>query len=149
MRGFLKTLMASTLLSGCVHMSSISTTSIPVDRSTEVYAESERLMFFYLNFDNSYVDYMVEDLAAQCPDGRVEGILTKQEFVVYIPLFFNEVRVSASGFCVARPVPVQPTNRLPLPPPPEASPTIPSIPEAMTAPAPAPDAPAESEDSTP
>ena len=95
MRGFLKTLMASMLLTGCVHMSSISTTSIPVDRSNEVYAESERFMFFYLNFDNSYVDYMVEDLAAQCPDGRVEGILTKQEFVVYLPLFFNAVRVSA------------------------------------------------------
>ena len=145
MRGVFKTLMASTLLSGCVHMSSISTTSIPVDRSTEVYSYSERFMFFYLNFDNTYVDYMVEDLAAQCPDGRVEGILTKQEFVVYIPLFFNAVRVSASGFCVARPAPVRPPTH--LPPRPEGPAPAP---EAAPAPAPTPaPAPAESEDSTP
>ena len=88
------------LTSGCVHMASISTTTIPADRESPVEAEAERFMFLLLNFDNNYVFRLTEDLAKQCPDGRVEGILTKQESIIYFPLIAHGVRVSASGFCV-------------------------------------------------
>ncbi len=88
------------LTSGCVHMASISTTTIPADRESPVEAEAERFMFLLLNFDNNYVFRLTEDLAKQCPDGRVEGILTKQESIIYFPLIAHGVRVSAAGFCV-------------------------------------------------
>ena len=88
------------LTSGCVHMASISTTTIPADRESPVEAEAERFMFLLLNFDNNYVFRLTEDLAKQCPDGRVEGILTKQESITYFPLIAHGVRVSATGFCV-------------------------------------------------
>ena len=88
------------LASGCVHMTSISTTSVPVDREHRVEAEAERFMFMWMNFDNDYVYQLTEDLAEQCPDGRVEGILTKQERIIYFPVVAHAVRVSAGGFCV-------------------------------------------------
>jgi hypothetical protein len=88
------------LCSGCVHMRSISTTSIPVERDNAVESTGYRFLFLMINFKNDYVNEMTKDLAQQCPDGRVEGILTKQENIVYFPLFAHAVRVSATGFCV-------------------------------------------------
>ena len=45
----------------------------------------------------------------QCKDGRVEGILTKQEDIIYFPLFAHAVQVSATGYCEVGtpPAPVQ------------------------------------------
>ena len=42
--------------SGCVHMHSLSTTSVPADRTKEVEAEGYRFIFLLLNFDNRYVN---------------------------------------------------------------------------------------------
>ena len=111
---FLAVSVAAALLSGCVHMSSISTTSVPVDRSKPVYAEAEKFMFLWINFSNDYVDFLTEDLAAQCPNGRVEGVLTKQENILVFPVG-SEVRVSASGFCVNAPASSAPAGPSPAP----------------------------------
>lgn len=94
---------------GCVHMSAVSTTSIPADRRQPVEATSYRFLFLLMNFDNNYVDELTQDLANQCKDGRVEGILTKQEDIMYFPLFAHAVQVSATGYCVVGmpPAPVQ------------------------------------------
>lgn len=97
-------LLLSLLCSGCVHMRSISTTSIPVERDHAVESTGYRFLFLMINFKNDYVNEMTKDLAQQCPDGRVEGILTKQEDIMYFPLFAHAVRVSATGFCVKPPV---------------------------------------------
>ncbi|MFN8792620.1 MAG: hypothetical protein ACK5Y2_14285 [Bdellovibrionales bacterium] len=59
-------------------------------------------MFMLFNFDNKYVDSMVMDLARQCPQGRVEGILTKFETVTYFPLIAYRLQATAQGYCVAR-----------------------------------------------
>jgi hypothetical protein len=93
-------LLLSLLCSGCVHMRSISTTSIPVERDNAVESTGYRFLFLMINFKNDYVNEMTKDLAGQCPDGRVEGILTKQEDIMYFPLFAHAVRVSATGYCV-------------------------------------------------
>lgn len=87
-------------LGGCVHMASVSTTSIPIEREKPVEAEGYRFIFLFLNFDNKYVNRLTRDLADECPDGRVEGILTKQEDIVYFPILAHAVRVTATGFCV-------------------------------------------------
>jgi len=93
-------LLLGLLFSGCVHMRSISTTSIPAARDKAIQAEAYRFLFLLINFNNQYVDTLTRDLAQQCPDGRVEGILTKQEDIVYFPFFAHAVRVTATGFCV-------------------------------------------------
>ena len=93
-------LLLVTLCTGCVHMRSMSTTSIPAERSTPIEAKAYRFLFLMINFDNKYINGMTKDLAQQCPNGRVEGILTKQEDIMYFPLFAHAVRVTATGFCV-------------------------------------------------
>lgn len=90
----------SLLATSCVHMRSISTTSIPVERDNTVETQAYRFLFLLINFDNNYIDQMTRDLAKQCPDGRVEGILTKHEDIMYFPLFAHAVRVTATGYCV-------------------------------------------------
>jgi hypothetical protein len=87
------------LLAGCTHLASVSTTSIPATRGKKVKAESHRFIFLLLNFNNSYVDQVVADLAGQCPGGRIEGILTKDESITYFPILAHGRRVSAEGFC--------------------------------------------------
>jgi hypothetical protein len=84
---------------GCTHMRSVSTTSIPAQRDTPVKAEAYRFLFFMVNVDNTYVDSLATDLAKQCPNGRVEGVLTKQEDITYFPLIAHGVRVTATGYC--------------------------------------------------
>ena len=87
-------------LTGCVSLTSVSTTGIPAERGQRVEASESRFLFLFLNFSNAYVDRLTPELARQCPKGRVEGILTKQEFVTYFPLFAHLVRVTATGYCV-------------------------------------------------
>ena len=99
-------LFLSVLFTGCVHMRSMSTTSVPVERSKPIEAEGYRFMLLMINTDNRYIDDLPKDLAAQCPNGRVEGILTKHEDIIYFPLLAHAVRVTASGFCVDAAAPV-------------------------------------------
>lgn len=89
-------------LSGCTHMASISTTSVPVERGKKVSAKAENFIVLGLNFDNDYVNGLTQDLAQQCPEGRVEGILTKMEEITYFPLFAHAVEITATGYCVPR-----------------------------------------------
>ena len=100
---------------GCTHMRSMSTTSIPIDRSEPVEAEAYRFLFLFINFKNHYVNAMTRDLAEQCPDRRVEGILTKQEHIMYFPLLAHAERITATGFCV------DPSPRLDAKPPAETT----------------------------
>ncbi len=88
------------MLANCTHLQSVSTSSIPQQRATKVVAERSKFIFLMFNFNNDYVNDMAEDLARQCPNGKVQGILTKQEFVTYFPLFFNTSKVTAEGYCV-------------------------------------------------
>ena len=99
-------------------MSAVSTTSIPADRRQPVEATGYRFLFLLINFDNNYVDELTQDLANQCKDGRVEGILTKKEDIMYIPLFAHAVQVSATGYCVV--------GAPPAPAPEQAAPESPS-----------------------
>ena len=90
-------------LAGCVHLGSVSTSSIPADRSKPVTVEAYRFLPFLLNFSNDFVDELSKSLALQCPGGKVEGVLTKQEMITYFPLFAHAYRLTASGYCVGVP----------------------------------------------
>ena len=97
---FALALMLSMGLVGCVHLGSVSTSSIPVDRSRPVMVEEVKFLPFLISFDNGFVDDLAKSLALQCPNGRVEGVLTKQENIVYFPLFAHAYRLTATGYCV-------------------------------------------------
>lgn len=87
-------------LSGCAYLQSVSTTQIPAERQHKVSTERSRFIVLGFNFNNDYVNEMADDLAGKCPGGKVQGILTKHESIVYFPLFFQTVKVKAEGYCV-------------------------------------------------
>lgn len=92
-------LSALALNSGCAYLQSVSTTTIPAERGQKVKTERSRFIILAFNFNNDYVDEMAADLANQCPGGKVQGILTKHETVVYFPLLFHTSKVTAEGYC--------------------------------------------------
>lgn len=99
--------LALTLLTNCVHLKSVSLTSIPEERSQVVKTNKEKFVFFLFNFDNDFVDSAVQDLKSQCPKGKVTGILTKDETVMYFLFFVWKMRLTAEGYCVERGAPTR------------------------------------------
>lgn len=91
-------LAAICLLNACASLHSISVTEVPRERDQPVFAKRNNIAFFGIHFDNSFADELRQDLAEQCPHGRVTGILTKYE--IYWYLFVQRRQVSARGFCV-------------------------------------------------
>ena len=84
----------------CSHLSSVSQTSIPKDKSKIVEAKVENNIFFFLNFNNDYVDTLTQQLMDQCPKGSIKGILTKDENITYFPIVYHKSIVTAKGYCV-------------------------------------------------
>lgn len=93
-------LLSFSLITNCTSLQSVSTSSIPKNRSNPVKVESDRFIFLGFNFNNDYVNDMATNLAKTCPKGKVKGVLTKHENIVYFPLFAHKVRVTAQGYCV-------------------------------------------------
>jgi len=87
-------------LSACTHLNSVSVTSIPKERSQKVSAERYKFLFLLLNFDNKFVDEMEKELAEKCPNGKIQGIVTKTEGITYFPLLAHAYNISAEGYCV-------------------------------------------------
>ena len=88
------------LINACVSLKSVSTSSIPSQRSKPVSTESSKFIFLGFNFSNDYVDLVVQNLANKCPNGKIEGLLTKQESIEYFFFIFWSSKVTASGYCV-------------------------------------------------
>lgn len=85
---------------GCTHLRSFSVTTIPEDRSRPVEAAGQRIVVLGINATNDFADTLVADLAEQCPDGRVSGIITRYEVAMVVPIFAYAHRVYVSGHCV-------------------------------------------------
>ena len=99
MRNLILSILSLAILSGCTHLHSVSTTSIPAQRNRKVQSTSDKIIFLGFNFNNDYVDAIVQDLARQCPNGKVEGILTKQEDVDYFLYIVWKSQITATGYC--------------------------------------------------
>ncbi|MGZ3770943.1 MAG: hypothetical protein ACXVCP_15045 [Bdellovibrio sp.] len=84
-------------LIGCASINSVSLTPIGTKRDKPVRAEVSRFIFLGFNFDNDYINPLVNDLKRQCPNGVISGILTKDETISYFIAFTK--RVVATGFC--------------------------------------------------
>ena len=85
-------------LSSCASVQSISLTQIPVERQKKVVASVDKFIILGFNFNNDYVDPLVDKLKEQCPGGQVKGILTKDEVVSY--MLAHTRKITASGYCV-------------------------------------------------
>lgn len=96
---FAALILLTALSTSCTHLASVSTTTVPAERGNKVESQTERFIFFAFNFNNDYVNDLALNLAAQCPKGRIEGVLTKQENITYFPLIAHKVRVTATGYC--------------------------------------------------
>jgi hypothetical protein len=83
----------------CAHVNSVSLTSIPAVKGPEVKTTTSKIIFLGFNFNNDYVDNMAEELQRQCPNGKITGILTKDESINYFLFFVWERRVTAKGYC--------------------------------------------------
>lgn len=94
-------ILAGLFLSGCASVNSVSLTQIPPQRSKVVSTEKSKTIILGFNFDNDFINTAVEDLKSQCPSGRVTGILTKDETILYFLFFVYKKRVTAEGYCVS------------------------------------------------
>ena len=97
MKKLILTFAAVASLSGCANVQSVSLTPIPANRNKVVKAEVSKTIFLGFNFNNDYVEPLVDDLKQQCPNGVVSGILTKDETIAYVIIFTR--RIVATGFC--------------------------------------------------
>ena len=94
------TLMLASSLCACTTLQSVSLTQIPSKRSKRVSAESDKLIFFGLNFDNKHVDEVKTKLVSKCRKGLLTGLLTKTENQYYLGALIYKSKVTASGFCL-------------------------------------------------
>jgi len=82
-------------LSGCVGLNTVSMTQVPAERDNKITTNSSSWNFIGINFSNVFVDQAIEDLKAQCPTGKIEGVYTKHQTTGYVLVFKREVIVSA------------------------------------------------------
>lgn len=101
MRIYFLLLSLTVLLSGCASLNSVSLTPIPAGRTTPVKVEKSKFIFLGFNFDNDFVNAAEEDLKRQCPNGKVTGLLTKDETINYFLFIFYSKRITATGYCLA------------------------------------------------
>lgn len=100
MKAFIIAILVSLGLSSCATLESVSLTQIPAKRKDVVSVESSRVIVFFMNFDNDFVDDLNEKLRRKCEGGEIKGILTKDEAVNYFLWLVYRRRVTARGFCV-------------------------------------------------
>ena len=84
-------------LCSCASVVSVSLTPIPAERSRPVSAEVSKFIILGFNFNNDFVDEVVENLKEKCPNGVVSGILTKDELISYF--LAHTRKITAKGFC--------------------------------------------------
>lgn len=87
-------------LSGCASLNSVSLTPIPAGRGNPVKVEKSKFIFLGFNFDNDFVNQAEDELKRQCPNGKVTGLLTKDENINYFLYIFWSKRLTATGYCL-------------------------------------------------
>ena len=88
------------MLASCVSLKTVSLTQIPKKRSRPVQASADKTIFLGFNFDNNFVDTLTGRLKDQCRNGRISGILTKDEITNYFLFIVWNRKVTARGYCV-------------------------------------------------
>ena len=93
-------LMLVAVLSGCVHLNTVSLTQIPKERSHKVEVSKSEMLFLGIAFNNDFVDELTDELRGKCENGRIQGILTKYETTAYFIII--ERKITATGYSINR-----------------------------------------------
>ena len=93
--------MSLLMLSSCASVNSVSLTPIPADRKSQVKVDKSKVIILGFNFDNDFIDDAIDDLKRQCPNGKVSGLLTKDETINYFLFFVWKKQITATGYCVS------------------------------------------------
>lgn len=88
------------MLVSCAQVRSVSQTSIPTKKDKVVTAKVTNNIILLLNFSTNYLNDLTTQLQNSCPEGRVEGILTKDVMITYFPIIFHREEITAEGYCV-------------------------------------------------
>ena len=96
---FVSTVLLTLFLSSCASVNSVSLTPIPAERGNKVFTTASKTIFLGFNFDNDFIDQSVEDLKRQCPNGKISGVLTKDENINYFLYFVWKKQITVTGYC--------------------------------------------------
>ncbi|TGK36451.1 hypothetical protein EHQ12_10490 [Leptospira gomenensis] len=93
-------LFTGAFLNGCVFLQSVSITQQPPagQRNVPIETEVSKFVILAFNFNNDFLNEIPEKLSAQCPKGKISGLMTKYEKVSYV--FAHRMVVKAKGYCV-------------------------------------------------
>lgn len=91
-----------TLLSACHTVESISISQLPemAARKQKIASAASSLIILSIPFGSTFVAEAREGLLRQCPQGAIEGVLSKHETVSYFPGVAVEQRVSMEAYCI-------------------------------------------------
>jgi len=92
-------LFAQLTVSGCASLHSVSVTRVPANRTHPIESESWTWGILGLYASNDFVNEAVEKLDAQCPQGRISGIMTKYSSKFF--MLWTTRTVNASGYCLS------------------------------------------------
>ena len=90
---------AAFIFQSCAQLISVSQTSVPAKKGRIVETTKKKWVWGSAHFNNSFVYSVREDLIEQCPRGRVQGLLTTTEKIVYLPFLVERIKVQSQGFC--------------------------------------------------
>ena len=91
--------LAALTLSGCASLHSVSVTRVPANRTNPIESEAWTWGILGLYASNDFVNEAVEKLDAQCPQGRISGIMTKYSSKFF--MLWTTRTVNASGYCLS------------------------------------------------
>ena len=97
MKNLILALPLAVILSGCVGLNTVSLTQIPETRDNQITASTSQWNFMGIAFSNAFADQAIADLRKQCPNGKIEGVLTKYQTTALFPMFKREV--VATAYC--------------------------------------------------
>ncbi|MBM4251710.1 MAG: hypothetical protein FJ146_07045 [Deltaproteobacteria bacterium] len=96
--------LAATTLSSCVTVKSVSISQIPEtsQRKQVVKASATSPVVFLIPFNTDYIEEARADLLQACPNGHIEGLLSKHEDTNYFIGLVYMQKVNFTGYCLPK-----------------------------------------------
>ncbi len=92
-------ILGSILLTSCAQLNSVSLTQVPAKRENVVKVEKSKFIVLGFNFDNDIVEDVANELKVKCPNGKISGVLTKDENINYFLYLFWSKKITVTGYC--------------------------------------------------
>jgi hypothetical protein len=92
------------LSAACTTVTSVSVSQIPEagQRKNVVRSEASRPIILLIPFGSSFVEKARKDLLSRCPDGAIEGVVSKHEDTNYFLGLVQVASLTMRGYCVEK-----------------------------------------------